>query len=255
MAQELPSHKRTYRFQVLMCFVICAASLQAQNTKHKINQANKSQPLSLPHVTPLYSIEPADKWTQLFNRQTGWTGGDGIFSIALPSGFNNKLTGRSTNNILFLFSDSIIDTLTDGQQTGNGFTMIHNAVAILNKNPHPENIQFYWPHNLNKKPASVFIPIDIKGTNGHPSEDSIYYWLGDAIALNSTKKYASKDTALAIFAYKITNVSNEPFGFKEIGNDLLLTDANFSILKQISLPKMAEGSLGAAIYKEDVRHK
>lgn len=243
-------NKRTVYSSIIILLMFKAVSLHAQN-----KQINKIQRISQAHNTANYSITPSIEWTQLFNKQTGWTGGDGIYSISLPSDFKNNFIRKKSNNILFLFSDSIIDTLIDGKQTDNGFTMIHNAVAILNsKNPKRDNIQFYWPQKNNKTPASVFIPSDIKDRQGNPVEDSIYYWLGDGIAIKNKNKPLNKDTALAIFAYKMTNVSNEAFGFKEIGNDLLLTDANFSILKQIPLPKVSEGSLGAGIYQENVRH-
>ena len=211
--------------------------------------------LSKTHSTSKYTIQRADKWTKLFNRQTGWTGGDGIYSILLPKGFKNPLAKKGKNNILFLFSDSIIDTLINGQQTNNGFTMVHNAVALLNGvQPDSTQIHFHWQKQATGNPASLFIPTNQQKINGKPSDDSIYYWLGDGIALQNKTQQVTNDTALAIFAYKMINTSSEPFGFKDIGNDLLLTDAHFKILKQVNLPIIAKGNFGAAIYQEENTH-
>ena len=248
--------KGFFYISILALTPFSISRLLAQNNIPTPTQTNKDQILSAAHTTATFAIAPADNWTQLFQRETGWTGGDGIYSIALPSNFKNKYTKKSKSNILFLFSDSIIDTLVNGKQTDNGFTMIHNAVAILNgQEANSEKIQFHWPEKKNGPPASVFIPADIKGKNGLPSEDSVYYWLGDGIALQNNNNHPNKDTALAIFAYKMTNVNDEPFGFREIGNDLLLTDSKFTIKRQIPLPKISEGSLGAGIYQENVGHK
>lgn len=214
-----------------------------------------------------YSIAPEPNWTRLFNRQTGWTGGDGIYSIALPASFKNDWTNNKKENILFLFSDSVIDSLVAGKPSDQGFTMIHNAVATLNgTQPMADNFHFYWPKTGAGTPASVFIPDepDNKGSRGHAKDDSIYYWLGDALALSASDNKSDKantrdkdrdreaDTALAIFAYKMINTSDDPFGFKEIGNELLLTNARFQILSRVNLPVINGGSFGAGIYRSDI---
>jgi len=235
--------------QVTKQFLICALlSIIALNSAMLYAQ---KESLSKAHSTTKYTIQPSKSWTTLFYRQKGWTGGDGIYSIQLPPDFQNPLAKKGKKNILFLFSDSIIDTLLDGEQTNNGFTMIHNAVAVLNGlKPDHSQMHFHWRTKDSKKPASVFMPTDQQKQKDPPADDSIYYWLGDGIALQNKKNKQAEDTALAIFAYKMINTSSEPFGFKDIENDLLLTDARFKILKQIPLPFIAEGNFGAAIFRE-----
>jgi len=207
--------------------------------------------LSKAHSTSKYSIQKSDRWTKLFKRQMGWTGGDGIYSIQLHAGFQNPMVKKGEKNILFLFSDSIIDTLVNGNQTGNGFTMVHNAVAILNGlSPDSTQIHFHWQKRATGHPGSVFMPTNQQKLNAS-SDDSIYYWLGDGIALHNKTQQSKDDPALAIFAYKMINTSSEPFGFKDIANDLLLTDPQFKIIKTIELPVIAEGNFGAGIYQEN----
>lgn len=231
----------------LFTFFFCTINFnaQSQSTHNKIDRSN-------------YTIQPATRWTQLFNRQTGWTGGDGIYSIKLPKSFKNNLTrNKKAGDILFLFSDSVIDTLMGGKPSSNGFTMIHNAVAILNGTTADDNaLHFYWPTNSAKKPASVFMPAGQFDTQGKPVDDSIYYWLGDGISYqpNNNKKQDT-DTALAIFSYKMINTSSAPFGFKDIDNELLLTDVNFNVLKSVKIPVLASGNFGAGIYKETFKNK
>ena len=206
------------------------------------------------HITSRYLIAPSPQWTQLFTRQTGWTGGDGIYSIRLPKDFNNPYTNPKKENILFLFSDSVIDTLMNGQPSKKGWTMIHNAVAVLNGTaPKADALHFYWPESDAGKPASVFIPAEQSAQPDKPKDDSIYYWLGDGIALDGNNKNADhQKEALAIFAYKMINYSPDPFGFKDIGNELLLTNSNFKILHRIQIPVLAEGNFGAGIYQDDI---
>ncbi|UAY56051.1 hypothetical protein [Arachidicoccus terrestris] len=207
-------------------------------------------------ITSRYQVAPSPQWTQLFTRQTGWTGGDGIYSIRLPKDFNNPYINPEKDNILFLFSDSVIDTLINNQPSENGWTMIHNAVAVLNgTTPKPDALHFHWPESEDGKPASVFIPAGQSAQPGKPKDDSIYYWLGDGIALSDNNKNAGhQKAALAIFAYKMINYSPEPFGFKDIANELLLTDSHFEILRRIEIPMLAKGNFGAGIYKDTINN-
>ena len=199
-----------------------------------------------------YSIMPSPAWTNLFLRSTGWNGADGIYSITLPKDYQNELTDSNEENTLLLFSDTVIDTLVNGRPSEKGFTMIHNSVALLNgSQPEASKIHFFWKKQTDGQPSSVFKP-DAPLFNQKGRDDSIYYWLGDGLSLydRHQKSPSAKDTTLAIFAYKMTNVSTAPFGFKNIGNELLLTAQDFSILKRVTLPTIKNGTFGAGIYQE-----
>lgn len=191
-----------------------------------------------------YSVEEAPEWSVLFKRNSGWFGGDGIYTIPLNSP-ENKSAGQGTQT-LFLFSDSMIGTIkSDSIQ--DGFRMIHNSVAILNGNqPLPKNIEFNWKRNQNGDAESVFEPGTPKTQKGD------YYWLGDGFInrkLNNT---------LYIFGYRIHNVSEEAFGFREIGNTLIKIPAGsnppFSDYQQMDTPFFLQdgdndiGSFGAGIF-------
>jgi len=208
-------------------------------------------PLHQKHETSRYTIEPSDTWSRLFKRKTGWNGGDGIYSIKLPKGFQSPLADNKKDNILFLFSDSVIDTLVNDSPSAHGFTMIHNAVAILSGlQPDSNAFHFYWPVTNTGWPASVFKPAEKSTKQDKPADDSIYYWLGDGMAINSSRvKNIPAEASLAIFAYKMINVSSEPFGFRDIDNELLLTNDHFKILRRVKIPKLAEGNFGAGIYR------
>lgn len=230
----------------IFLFGLCVpAILQAQNPK-------KPHPTS--HAG--FTIGPAADWTAMFNRKVGWTGGDGIYSIKLPNAAGHH-ADSDKGQVLFLFSDSVIDSLVDGKSATSGFTMIHNAAAVLHgPAPNKKNLDFHWQKNKEGKPASLFMP---PTASGKLADDSIYYWLGDGIAwtdksTNSATITSSSEPALAIFAYRMISFDNSPFGFKDIGNDLIITNRNLQVLKTIELPALAHGNFGAGIYRQDTSH-
>lgn len=205
-----------------------------------------------------YTIKPAKSWTDMFIRSTGWTGADGIYSMKLPP---NKTAGhppgkaRDQSQVLFIFSDSVIDTLVNGKSATQGFTMIHNAAAVLDGlKPKKNNLEFHWQKNTNGQPASLFMPPT--GRPGGPRDDVVYYWLGDVTTWsgkpnNKTISKGATSPALAIFAYRMITTDSSPFGFKDIGNDLLITDRNFKVLKRVVVPVLEHGNFGAGIYRQD----
>lgn len=183
-----------------------------------------------------YKVEEVPEWSARFIRNNGWFGGDGIYSIPF-----NGVESRRSDSLLFIFSDSMIGTIEhDSLQPGS--RMIHNSVAIWNG----QEMKFYWPENEEHEAISVFEP------STPLTEKNDYYWLGDGFVNQE------QDNTLYIFGYRIRNVSQEAFGFREVGNTLIKiskgTKPPFAKYEQMDTPffftdKSGQtGSYGAGIY-------
>ncbi|WP_343671058.1 DUF4185 domain-containing protein [Chitinophaga sp.] len=188
------------------------------------------------NIQAQYRVEEVPEWSALFIRNNGWFGGDGIYSIPF-----NGVENRRSDSLLFIFSDSMIGTIeNDSLQPGS--RMIHNSVAIWNGH----EMKFYWPENEQHEAVSVFEP------STPLTEKNDYYWLGDGFVNQE------QDNTLYIFGYRIHNVSQEAFGFREVGNTLIKiskgTKPPFTKYEQMDTPffftdKSGQiGSYGAGIY-------
>ncbi len=156
-----------------------------------------------------FTAEEATDWTQLFIRNAGWLGGDGIFSIPL-SGVDT--IGAKQGNTLLLFSDTQIGEIVNGALTP-GWLLINNSTALIKGNePIAENIQFSWDTGANNKPASVFIP------NSPLSQTGDYFWLGDGF-VNQERQNETN-----ILGYKIKRI-NTGFGFAVGGSSVITIQA------------------------------
>ncbi|TDQ10312.1 DUF4185 domain-containing protein [Pedobacter metabolipauper] len=160
-----------------------------------------------------FTAEKATEWNQLFTRDSGWYGGDGIYSIPL----NGKEHAATTNGkTLFIFSDSMIGRLKNGARVKiqDGSKMIHNATALLTGiTPDSSKLTFHWNTSAAGNAETVFIP---KTPMTGPRD---YYWLGDGF-VNPEKNHA-----IYLFGYRIKQISDGTFGFSEIGNTLIKIEA------------------------------
>lgn len=146
-----------------------------------------------------FKVEEAPEWSALFIRNNGWFGGDGIYSIPL-----NGVEHKPADSLLFIFSDSMIGTIiNDSLQPGS--RMVHNSVAIMKG----KEIHFAWGHNEQDEAISVFEPHTPR------TEKTDYYWLGDGFVNQE------QHNTLYIFGYRVRNVSEGTFGFREVGNTLI----------------------------------
>ena len=196
---------------------------------------------SLNHLD--FTVEPANDWSALFKRTSGWFGGDGIFAVTLDGKENN---GAAKNSETFIwFSDTILGEVED-DSLRNELTMINNSMAILDGGePSESSIQFRWDSS-NQKPASLFIPKTPATGKGD------YYWLGDGFVNQE------KNNDLYIFGYRIRNTDpGAPFGFEETGNTLVIVPGGqkppFKNYRQLDIPFFlnqkidSTGSFGAGI--------
>lgn len=192
-------------------------------------------------TTPQFKVEEAPEWSALFIRNNGWFGGDGIYTIPL----NGKEHQRE-DSLLFIFSDSMIGSIVNDSLLP-GARMIHNSVAMLKGHlPDSTKMHFEWDHNEKGEAIPVFEPhTPLTGKTD-------YYWLGDGFVNQE------QDNTLYIFGYRIRNVSEEAFGFREVGNTLIRIPAGskppFKGYKEMDTPLFFTdreghgGSYGAGIF-------
>src|ERR1017187_5437851 len=115
--------------------------------------------------------EPAGKaapeWDALFQRETGWIGADGAYSI--------PLTGDTT---LWLFSDSFVGKVKGGKRLDA--RMINNSIALQRGTNQPE---FFYGTAADGKPASFIKPQYGSQrdyfwlTHGARTADGLYFFL------------------------------------------------------------------------------
>jgi len=218
------------------------------STKTKINLETKKLAVkSDTSITKLsFLVEEAPEWTALFKRDSGWFGADGIFAIPL-NGVDTAGAATDTSTML-LFSDSLIGKMNNGKLESSNYKMINNTVAIVEGvEPRASNITFYWDKNNMDKPKSIFVP------NTPKTQPGDYYWLGDGFV------NTAKNNNTYIFGYRIQNTGAAVFGFKEVGNTLIIIPAGsrppFRNQRQIDTPFFLKGnseseygSFGAGIF-------
>lgn len=178
-----------------------------------------------------FTVEAATDWTQLLKRTSGWTGGDGIFSIPF-SGVDSIGAGKNDKTLL-LFSDTQIGEIQNGVLSA-GASIINNSVAVIEGNdPLDRKINFFWKTDANDKPASVFVPNSPLAVKGD------YFWLGDGFVNQELQNETT------ILAYKIRQV-NTGFGFAVSGSSIITIPAGstppFNDAKQTDAPLFIEGT-------------
>jgi len=189
-----------------------------------------------------YTVEAAPEWTQLFHRQSGWFGADGVFSIPL-SGVD-KVGNIGNRETLLLFSDTYIGEV-DGNKPKPGNKMVNNTVAIVQGNTaHPDSIQFFYKQDGQGAPQTYFVPANTSGKKEH-------FWLGDGFVNKA------RHNTLYLFAYHIQITGEGVFDFTEPDVSIIALPAGsrppFSVQRQIktplhiNIPGVGEGNFGAGI--------
>ncbi len=114
-----------------------------------------SQVSASPPPFSVKSAVPSPELTALFIQNTGWTGGDGAYSISLGSG-----------GALWLFGDSYIGTIKNGRREDS--LLVNNTVGLLSSGRTGPVMKFFWG-NRNGSPAALF----------SPDKKDHFYWPGD----------------------------------------------------------------------------
>jgi hypothetical protein len=189
-----------------------------------------------------FTAEEATEWSALFNRKKGWFGGDGIFAVNLDG--KETKDPSDSSKVLIWFSDTMIGEIKDSLQPG--FQMINNSAALL-EGPIADSakIKFFWNQQGGKN-AALFVPKTPATKKGD------YYWLGDGFVNQE------KNNDIYIFGLRIRNTGAAVFGFKEVGNTLVIVPGGskppFTNYRQIDIPFLTNkesdtiGTLGSGIY-------
>ncbi|MES2826955.1 MAG: DUF4185 domain-containing protein [Bacteroidota bacterium] len=193
-------------------------------------------------TTLKYTVEDADDWNNLFLRNSGWFGGDGIFTLPLGGKETYSSANRKT---LFIFSDTMVGQIKDNKLE-QGSKMTHNSAAILDGNlPDPRKLNFFYEPS-SEGAESLFIP---KTPN---TKQGDYYWLGDGFVNTELSN------SIFIFGYRVRTTSQATFGFAEVGNTMIKiankAPLNLNDYTQKDTPFFLSeadgemGSFGAGIY-------
>ncbi len=190
-----------------------------------------------------FSVEAAPEWTNLFVRNRGWFGADGIFSIPLSGVDRNNNEGNDST--LLLFSDTYIGEVKDGKPLP-GSMMVNNTVAyITGNNPDTSKIHFFYNKAENGAPRNFFEPQS--STKDKPQ----IFWLGDG--------FVNKElgNTLYFFAYKVERTGKGVFDFIEPNVSVIAVPNGdkppFKGQRQLETPlhikndKLGEGNLGSGV--------
>ncbi|MDH3883663.1 MAG: DUF5005 domain-containing protein [Desulfobacterales bacterium] len=136
-----------------------------------------------PHVT----VEALPQYDALFSNEEGWTGGDGVYSVAL-----------NDHTIAWFFGDTWIGQIKNGRHVNA--TLVNNSVAIQHdRRPAEAEMDFYFGRAADGSPAALMRPADGRG----------WFWVFDGVM---TAK------GLYLFLIQIERTAgNAVFDFKVIG--------------------------------------
>jgi hypothetical protein len=131
-------------------------------------------------ATPGITIGPASSaptWTALFDRTSGWTGADGIYSTPL-SGYDGPGPTAQTRT-LFTFDDTFIGSVNPDGSRAAGSQLIHNTYGTMQGgDPTTSSPQFTWNTGHGGSPQPVWVP------NTPNTEPGDWYWPNDAVVAN-----------------------------------------------------------------------
>jgi hypothetical protein len=97
---------------------------------------------------PEFTVETLPRYEALFQRSTGWTGGDGVFSTALGG-----------ERFLWLFGDTFIGDVIDGRHVNAD--LVNNTIAIQSgRDPAGAAVAFAAGRSADGRPAAFFRPAD-----------------------------------------------------------------------------------------------
>ncbi len=146
------------------------------------------------------TAKPASELDALFQRDSGWIGADGDFSVPLDG-----------DKTVWLFSDSLVGKVVDGHRTNA--VMIHNSIALQHGHERPE---FFYGASADGKPDSFIKPIDGKGYywifSGTRTKAALYFFLQQVETVNSKSVFGFKMTGT--WLAEIANPDNAPAQWK-----------------------------------------
>ncbi len=186
-----------------LSIVLAGTSCKDETKKKPAEGNNGNTEATVANVSP--------EWSQLFIKNEGWFGGDGIFGI--PMDGKEFVTATDSTITLFTFGDTMIGHHDGKTLVPEDFQMINNSVGILQGNtPNKSQISFHWKEGEDPKDKALFKPITPN------SETDDYYWLGDGFV------NTEGDDNLYIFAYPVREKDTTGIGgfnFQQVGVNLI----------------------------------
>ncbi len=163
-------------------------------------------PATSPAPAPAANVAvPAPEWSALFDRTSGWTGADGIYSIPLDG---DERPGSATSTF-FTFSDTFIGEVNAADERVGGSTLVNNTMGLLEgSQPDPANMDFYWRTAVGGAPRAQVTP-----TGGGQR----WFWPNDGIVVNGI---------LYLFSLRMKEGSDPTFNFAVDGVSLLASRAD-----------------------------
>jgi hypothetical protein len=164
---------------------------------------------------------PEMAWDRQFQQEVGWTGADGVQSVAMGNG-----------RILWLFGDTWIGSILNGRHMP-GSELIHNSAAIQTgfhekkTDPASTRMDFIWGRSAKTgKPSAWIKPTPVKAADDVLSVDeqsdlNDWYWpTGDGIVLPDT----DGQNRLILFLARISRRSGDygVWGFQGSGGSIVM---------------------------------
>ena len=166
---------------------------------------------------------PDAKWDAVFDRTSGWTGGDVVGSVDLGHG-----------RVLWLFGDTWIGEVAEGAHSP-GSRMANNSMGLHvgdsckpGDPPAPSEIRFYWGKNDAAGHPTAWIvpdPLRVKGSTKttDPEHPHGWYWPtgGAAVVLGPHGK-----PCLLVFLFHVGKAEGQAgvWAFKSLGGALAVID-------------------------------
>ena len=100
---------------------------------------------------PDIAVDVLPHYEALFQKKDGWTGADGVYSVALAD-----------DTILWLFGDTFIGQIKNGRH--ENADLINNSIGIQQgMQPTSALIEFYYGSGPDGKPAAFILPAEPPG--------------------------------------------------------------------------------------------
>ncbi|MFH1851772.1 MAG: DUF4185 domain-containing protein [Candidatus Neomarinimicrobiota bacterium] len=172
---------------------------------------------------PEYKVSTADDWSDLFDRSSGWTGSDAVYSIPL-SGYD-RADDPDYRGTLFLFGDTFIGDVDENDKRLNPRLIRNTAALVRSRTADPDSTDFIWRTEPDGDPVHVF------AADTPESQPGDWIWPMDGIAIGGITY---------VYGLRLSEDKTTGWGFQLAGVTLIsfLTDSLPAISnpEQVDLP-------------------